>query len=439
MEKNYTVLNQQSISEYRFEEDIEDAADYLKNPSSFRSFREGLTEMLKRTDYAANSENIYEMSDYLCDKLKESNSAINRETVVSWFSGEHQPKINASSRTRMYEICFALNSGYNETVWFFNHVYYDRAFNCHTINEAVFYYAFRNHLSYREACAIIEEINTHEQGSHEESTMNYTKFVRDQISEFKTTAELKEFLIANRESFNSWNKSAYDTLRYLISTLKGSPENSKKEIDTLKRRISRLFKKNGEIYAKDIEEISQSLNFKNCGLLMQYLLENAKKSDDSAKNLREAINVKNTFSNDFLLEQLVWSSRVFYTDNAEETKEIDKIPYVVRINFPTKKTMSDVLSAEKISVSQSYDAIRKMIILLDFYCFWINEQLNMEHSDCPQKELLNIYIDNANDLLFRCSYEELTAVNPYDWIFLCAAHSDDPIQYFRAYITELLS
>ena len=48
MEKNYTKVNQESIYNYYSEtDDTADAAGYLKAPSSFRSFKEGLTEMIR--------------------------------------------------------------------------------------------------------------------------------------------------------------------------------------------------------------------------------------------------------------------------------------------------------------------------------------------------------------------------------------------------------
>ena len=73
-------------------------------------------------------------------KLKDIGSTISRATVMSWFTGNHRPKVEAGSRPKIYELCFAMQLTYEETVWFFQHVYYDRAFNCHNIREAVYYY-----------------------------------------------------------------------------------------------------------------------------------------------------------------------------------------------------------------------------------------------------------------------------------------------------------
>ena len=86
--------------------------------------------------------------------------------------------------------------------------------------------------------------------------------------------------------------------------------------------------------------------------------------------------------------------------------------------------MSDILSEDKLSTSKSYDSIRKLIILLDFYRFWVNAKLNSEteyYKTLDEDKLTEIYIEEANNCLYDCGYEDLYAGNPYDWIFLCSA------------------
>lgn len=454
MEINYTKINEESIyNDYLEVEDTADAADYLKNPSNFRSFKEGLTEMLKKTDYTTENKNVYQMSDYLYEQMKKINSSVTKDTVLSWFRGEHRPKINSESRKKMYEICFALHADYQQTLWFFNHVYYDRAFNCHTINEAVFYYAFRKNISYQEANEIIEEINDTPSPCCPESQPeinNYTKYVKNQISEFQSTDELKHFLIYNKESFRSWNKSAFKTIKNLVKNLLGSPKKIKKikeEIDKLRPKLRENEKE--KISLKDlktsdynISKLNSELNlnkseFQNECLLIRYIFYKAKQSSEPSRYLYACIQKTQISSNDFLLKQMLTSSRLFYTKDDKKKEEIQEIPDIVRNSFPTKKTLSDVLSDEKISTSQSYDAIRKMIVLLDFYRFWINIELSGNTTN-SRKDLPSIYADETNYCLSLCGYDELTAVNPYDWIFLCSSNTDDPIEFFRSFIDDLL-
>lgn len=156
-----------------------------------------------------------ELSTYLIERLRKINSSIGAGTVNSWFSGNHSPKIEAGSRNKIYEICFALELSYEETVWFFQHVYYDRAFNCHTITEAIYYYCFLHNQTYTDAQEIIQYVeNAPTLATDSEETANYTQFVKNHIGELQSVAELKEFLIQNKQNFNSWNKSA---LKHLTS------------------------------------------------------------------------------------------------------------------------------------------------------------------------------------------------------------------------------
>ena len=75
--------------------------------------------------------------------------------------------------------------------------------------------------------------------------------------------------------------------------------------------------------------------------------------------------------------------------------------------------MSDVLSDNKISVSKSYDSIRKMIVLLDFYRFWVTVKLKNEDKNLSIDDSLSeIYLEETNACLYQCGYEELYAGNP---------------------------
>ena len=192
MRQDYTEFNKQSTTEYPSIDDVEDAIDFLKAPASFRSFRTGLikifldkyienisdnsdsidinfinidsnsidltnidstkSEAVRINSMEPESADSYveeQMAKCLFNKLHKIGSSIEYNTVLSWFQGKHRPKVEAGYRQQIYEICFALNLTFDETKWFFGHVYYDRAFNCHTIEEAVFYYAFRNNVGYQ--------------------------------------------------------------------------------------------------------------------------------------------------------------------------------------------------------------------------------------------------------------------------------------------------
>lgn len=161
MDNNYTKINADKISCFIIndEDGSDQAISFLKNKDSFRPFKDGLKELFRMKNIDIDLSDNEVMADFLYSKLKDIKANVEKETVVSWFSGTHRPKVEAGSRLKMYEICFALNLNETETTWFFQHIYYDRAFNCHTIDEAVFYFAFSNGLTYQKSLNIIKKIN----------------------------------------------------------------------------------------------------------------------------------------------------------------------------------------------------------------------------------------------------------------------------------------
>ena len=201
-------------------------------------------------------------------------------------------------------------------------------------------------------------------------------------------------------------------------------ENGKKEIDKIKRKI----KNNNSSYGI----IPKLKDQQEWGLIMKEFF-----FDFSDESYLDILDGKNIRSKNFLLEQVLGMKL-----NVKKDKKrfIDKssIPDIVKNNFPSRKTLSDVLSEDKIFQTKSYDSIRKLIILLYFYRFWCEIKISNQNEDCYEVPLSDIFIDEINDLLFFCGYEEIYAGNPYDWIFLCSAQADDPLSYFRQCITYLL-
>ena len=441
MDYSFTNYIKQTTKEYAKDtDDLYEAVDFFKRSDSFRKFSDGLTELFKRINYDGDLNNKLVMSDYLFEKLQEIGSSVSHETVYGWVSGKHSPKIEAGSRKKIYEICFALDLSYDETLWFFNHVYLDRAFNCHNITEAVYYYAFQNNISYQQAQEIINEIDSSctDNNISKENEI-YTQYIKSRITAFSDINTLKEFLIQNKHEFNQWNKSALKQLKILIEKLTGN-ESFKPEIEKLKRRL----KYNLESTSNSSEKLSNQKTFideiknnNNCGLIIKEILYDADyqqnfEHDEKGRYILEKINNKNIFKNSFILDYFLLTS--------SGIKKSIEIPVAAKLNFPSKKTMSDVLDESKVSTSQSYDAIRKIIILLDFYVFWVEYKLGISDTDDIDPSLIpEIYSDQINETLAVCGYDPLFEGNPYDWLFLCSANSPDPLKFFFECIQELIS
>lgn len=421
---SYTKFNSDSIYHFSNEDDTDDAIEFLKDPTNFRAFHQGLSEIMLQKSYVAKSATPNEMAQVLSAKLTEIGSSLSLSTVNSWFTGEHRPKVEAGYRKQIYEICYALKLDLEETLWFFHHVYYDRAFNCHTIDESVFYYCFKNHISYKAALDIIAKIKDSPiVSSSSETSPNYTSFVQQRIEEIDSIDELISFLSFNRENFSSWNESAYNKLDDLVSKLLPT-ENGKNEIAAIKRKMKRKNSSFGLIPKLKAQE--------EWGLVMKEFFHGY--FDVEYLDILEGKNIQ---SKNFLLEQILGMR---LTTEKKKDRFIDRasIPDIVKNNFPSRKTMSDVLSKEKVTQSKSYDSIRKLIILLEFYRYWCEIKLTTKEDNYIDISLRDVFIEELNHTLYLCGHAKMYAGNPYDWIFMCSAQAEDPLSYFRQCITYLL-
>lgn len=493
MKINYTERNENTIKElfsstddnldFDFDSIDDRALLYLKASDSFKHFDEGLIQLFELKKYNVNLNSRNEMADFLISKLDGINSDIENKTVYSWFLGEHRPKIEAGSRRKMYEICFALELALKDTIWFFKHVYCDRAFNYHTIDEAVFYYAFSNGLSYEKSlkiidtvtksdtihtkdskeCSIFKENNSRDKNrtlsNSNLSVSHYTFFVKKELDKMKSTDELTDFLIENKDNFKAWNQSAVKTIREILSEIT-VPADKKSKIDMLKRRLNKRSQDNNTLdttnrissnnSATDKNSLLNTGKIKNqsiiypsdyddCGLIIQEIIfDSLINSDPQTEFIKDLLQNRNYTKNASVLRYILTTSK--------GAGKSDKIPYILRNSFPSKKTMSDILSYEKIAVSKSYDSIRKMIILLEFYRFFASVKLSFNYDDNLQNSYINAdfsqyaqsFIDETNYILYDCGYEDLYAGNPYDWIFLCSAHAKKPLEFFKFCFSELL-
>lgn len=424
MSMDYTKMMNSSFDQlYGDDEDIE-AIQFLTDPKTFRSFDEGLTIAIEHAGYTGDLEDAGNKSKYLFDRLKKIGSSTGIKTVKAWFGGSQRPLVQHSSRQRMYEICFALGLSMDDIYWFFNHVYFDRCFNCHNIQEAVYCFCLNNHLSYKEANQMIEEIeNTKvEKSNTSESGYNYTQFVKDQIMDMHSKSEVIAFLVSQKSNFEEWNRSAYGLITKFYEEILGS-QKSEKIVNKLRTEISRKLNRKDSYGRNELE----TENLDDCGLIIKELIWDAQHScgsEDTVCDYLSEMLIGDPFSSAFFLKQL-------WINPTKSFKNTD-IPNVISNNFPSAKVMSNVLDNIKMGKSESYDQIRKVLVLLHFYRFWCNVKIkNPDMMEYEPAILCDIYKDEANNCLFEAGYEPLYAGNPYDWIYLYCAQKEQPVDFLR--------
>lgn len=395
-----------------------EACQYLQDPSNFVSFCEGLTNLMQLCGYTGSSKDAGEKTAYLLQKLSDIHVKITEITVRDWFLSKRRPALDSRSREIIYEICFALGASFDLVQDFFPQVYFSRSFNCHTIKEATYYYCLHQNASYEHALMLYETINAMpETAKPANSDPVYTDQITSDLDNCHSDEEFLSYFSRNKSVFDRWNQRALFYIEEFVRQIRGT----KKDAEYIK-----AFTTVGTIPdAKSLSTPPAS------GLIIQEFFMHARQNS----GITWMYAGKNITSIDFMLE--------FITDTPVPLNKHAMLPEMLKLNFPSKKNFSKILNRSQSETSTSYDSIRKCLIFLKFYHFWTtlelmtgsgsaNENLHTEDADYFED-----FCDEMAQLLEECGYEELYERNPYDWLFLWASASENPLESFRSVIGEI--
>lgn len=123
------------------------------------------------------------------------------------------------TRNTAFKICFALGLDIKDTNDFFRRVQFERSFDCHTINEAVYYFCIKNSLSYQDAERIVKNINTVVSVKKNKTIPNtdilYTSLIIDEIKKINNEEKLVDYISANIDNFCYNNVTAITFIKDL--------------------------------------------------------------------------------------------------------------------------------------------------------------------------------------------------------------------------------
>lgn len=420
-------------------EDSSKALEYLNNPNNFRSFSDGLTALIKKGSDPYQGDNTVEgKTSFLYEKLRSIGVSIKKPTIEAWFSGKHRPRLSSNSRTNMYQVCFSLNLNLSDVISFFHEVYFDRGFNCHTIEEAVYYYCFKNNQAYQKAIELIHTIQSpeFETTSSEIEDVVYTKEIKNWLDDFKNEEELLNFFKENKSIFEQWNQSAIEHIKRLLGEIHDHPSDKKMIQEEIQREQQKQRKKEEKKEENFVSEKKLQEKYSNCSLIVQEIFM------DSHETALKEISGDNISSIDFMLD------RIIFTNNGLKDATVSDI---IKRNFPSKQSFSNLFKT--FETSTAYDSIRKVLILLEFYDFWVkikvsnNPELirikkalqsdvtdfSMSINFCPRM----MFQDACNALLKECGYERLDFFHPYDWLFLWASSTNNPLDSLREAVSTM--
>ena len=368
-------------SEYQIlDENEELSGNYLLESPDFKSFGTGLTELLVKKGYDGGTDDNKAKYKYFHDKCKEGGISLTPSVVKSWFE-DTRPVSSARSRENVFKICFALGCTLDETIDFFNKVYFECPFNFRVYQETIYYYCLKNSLGYDKANELInqaEVIFNDADAVSAELLYTHTRKIGNAVDSITTDDELLSYISQHKNEFIAANKTAYNYAETLI-------------------------KENTQL-AVDIYETEYSY-------------------DDTRKTKRE---------NNIDLFLFILFDFDMHSENKERSFAKDSdLPELVSSNFISKENLSRILSRKKLS----YDALRKNLIILEFFNYFANlklESIKNKEDFCSFEDDFYSFLDEVGDLLNTCGYPPLYARNPFDWLIMhCANTAADPLTEFK--------
>lgn len=375
----------QKYTELDGDVDSASVVDFLNNESEFRTFGDGLIALITKKYPDADAEN---MPKFLAEACKKNNIDIkivaSRNTLKYWFEGDKRPKKGEVDRNRMFALSFALNFTADETAELFHKVYLDRAFDFRNERELVYYFCISNDKSWDDAQRIINSIKPVE--SFDDKTI-YTSVIKGDADAFSDESQLVAYIENHKHNFELNNKTAKEKMIGLV--------NKAKTFTVCEAQLPQ----NQEVY------------------------EGKWRTED-------------TVSNNFMFEVITEVSpsskkgtTTIFTDA--------RLPKEIKNRFPEV-----TFFAEK---EPTYESIRKMIILLFSYEFWVRVQWGditqtpAKKYNLDESEIFDGYTAQLNSLLNECGFSPLYYGNPYDWMFLYCTLSNTPLDSFRDMVSEVLS
>ena len=229
---NYTELLEEKAECLDRDDD-----DYEKNImeifDSFRGFCESMTEFIQKRGYTGGNYDDQKVK-FVQDRFKSSNIPVPRG-IKRWFMGEQKPKRNTA-----FLICFAFGLTVDETNEFFSRVQLERSFDCHTIQEAVYYFGMKNSLSFPEVKEILDGIEKPKKAKAlPDQQILYTGSIKDYIDSIDDKEKLIEYIKANIDDFAYNNATAVKYVRELWENISKPDGLAVKEGQSIIFRVAR--------------------------------------------------------------------------------------------------------------------------------------------------------------------------------------------------------
>ncbi len=387
---DYTLRLQVPLNEISFEDDnfIEELLEVVQ---LFRPFSEAMDEFLMDHGFAGDIKDADAKAAFVRAVFAKANMDAPRE-VREWFAG--QPV----KRDTVFQICFAFGLDGGETDEFFRRIYTkERSFNCHLVQEAVYYFCLNNGLTWADALDIQSRVPLAGKNAGSGDVV-YTGSIIAELNRLESREEFIEWLNENIDKFVPYgNVTAYETIRCLWRKAAG-PD----------------------------------------GLLIREHQKLSSMLDDDAMGKKSAFRTGRDGAKPYdaylaILQLDKKTVRKLGTDRSIRPI-LEKLHDDAQDSFPDRQGIDLILRGGHVS----YERVRKWLVLLTFYSYWAKRALANDNYEAMPGDA-DRCISEMNRYLIDCGYPELYVGNPYDWIFFYAIKDREPLRTFRYIWNELLT
>ena len=369
-----------------------DLIESLNSKDTFRTFGEGLLCFLQKRNPELTADKAAKYIEKLCEETKVPVEDIaNKGTFRNWFKEDKRPKKGDDSRRKIFAIAFALQLNTAQTAELFHKVYLDRAFDYRNVLDIVCYFCIANNKTWQDVNRILGVVSNLDTDKSDYTSC--TVQIKSDIQIMTDENSLIEYIKNHGYNLKKRNVSAKKYKEQLIEeTIKLAEDEI--QLEKHRKKADELKIKRGEYFELDKPELFRFYNTTSNSLNHLYEVITGLSIYDTERKKR-----KRLFKN-------------------------SRLPQEIKSRFPEAGTLS--------KKEPTYEELRKLIILLSSYKHWVSLRFNNVDSD------IEVYIDEINNYLNDSGFSPVYYGNPYDWLFLFCALSENPLDTFREIIAEVL-
>ena len=436
----YTDFLENRAREIYPEDDIDYSQALMEVVNMFRHFDEALDTFLAEHGFTGNRSDVDEKISYIRTKFARADIQPPRN-MKKWYT-EHK-RIQKETAIR---ICFAFGLTVEESEDFMRRICLLRGFDCHNVEEVIYFYAISNRLSYSEARELIAGVPKVNVGKIDfDKEVLYTSAIVEEIRRFKNPEELTEYISVNIRQFGYNNATAYKYIRDMWKEISAEGGLAATE----RRKLYIEFNDTDiviEEQAQGTEEDSDRNGRKGqSGLEGQ--TERIGRTDrvdwkgGTGSKGRADRQDRAGKSGDSLWEiylQILGlaGNRITRLGTDRSLKPILRDNELLHAwaedSFPSRVGLEKILNGEHVSE----ELVHKTILLLVFYRFWVKSALRNHSYQAKNGDTYRCTCE-INKYLMDAGYPELYPGDPFDCIILHAVENDFPLLVFREYMQEL--